>query len=90
MGGDYVLLLVSCWQALQDCEVTLIKLVDKLRKKRASGNEDTELKAADLEPLDDMPNIDGSLVRHMQAMISLNLIRTIWTWWVYPVSNCSD
>lgn len=49
-------------------------LVDKLRKKRASGNEDTELKAADLEPLDDIPNVDGSLVRHMQAMISLNLI----------------
>lgn len=53
---------------------TLIKLVDKLREKRALGNEDTELKAAELEPLDDILNVDGSLVRHMHAMISPNLI----------------
>lgn len=44
---------------------TLVKLVDKLREGRALGNEDTELKAAEREPLDGNLNVDGPQVRKM-------------------------
>lgn len=44
---------------------TLVKLVDKLREERALGNEDTELKAAEREPLDGNLNVDGPQVRKM-------------------------